>query len=419
MEKREKISDMTSIKNLMLVLIFISGVLPVLGQLDKTSQKKLNKVEKLYKKKKYLKSGMLMKDVINTYPVNQKLWDMYEQIMYKNYVSNPLANRKVSVNIDGEQTDETRRIQQQLMYVMHKPKYDYYDALYYAAMCVPYNMQSSYTLRSIYIDERYFNLADCSDTSLALFAKAEKEFRAKNYKEAIALYTQSYSADSTNYKALMYLGDSYFGMEYYGKAISYFKKARDLQPYLNEPVKFLADAYFEQRNYDKAMEYALQGLLLYPEESILNHINAILERMGGAQKLDRNWVLRLSPVNSNDPLLIRSDFFSTKLHFEHYTKALAEVKDSYDAKGIRKKDADTRLDTYLEVESWIRMLAATENEDIPALAYAQMMKKRGLLAPYIFINLFSVDLYDQYFHYVATHREEATDFIKDYLILAK
>ena len=157
-----------------------------------------------------------------------------------------------------------------------------------------------------------------------------------------------------------------------------------------------------------------QSLLVYPEESMILKLDRILSETGSL-KVDRNWVLRLSKINTVDDIG-RNQFFAEPLHFEHYINALDNVKEFYDEHGLLKEDAPKNMATYLEVHCWNEMLNTTKDEDIPALDYARLMQEKGMLGPYVLINLFSIDLYDQYRHLVENEKTICERYINDYLV---
>jgi hypothetical protein len=62
------------------------------------------------------------------------------------------------------------------------------------------------------------------------------------------------------------------------------------------------------------------------------------------------------------------------------------------------------------------MLEATKGEDVPALDYARYINDKGLLEPYLLINLFNVDLYAQFKHFVENNKSVAENYINEELI---
>jgi tetratricopeptide (TPR) repeat protein len=404
------------------ILILNLLTITAYGQLDKQSSKDLKKIEKYYKKEKYEKAGILMKDLLNKYPLNENMWKSYQGIMYQNYAKNyvPMSDFKIEVKSEDKDVD-TEAISRQLNYVMKKPLFDYNNALYYAAISTPFNAQSSILLRKKYIDPLYYDESAVNIRSKAYYEKAEAEFQDKNFQEAISLYQQSYEEDTTNYKALLYLGDTYFAMEYYGKAAEYFRKAMKKEPMLTEPIKFLADALSKKGDRDGAMQVAKQSLLIYPEESMYILLYNMASEMD--KKLDRNWLLKLAPAANVIDYYNRNQFYDDDLHFSYYREALLEVKELYDVNGILKEDKKLEAaelmisDKYLEVYCWRKMLDATVSEDIPALDYAREMEKAGMLEPYLLVGLFNVDLYAQYRDLVKTNEVVINKYINDYLII--
>jgi tetratricopeptide (TPR) repeat protein len=410
-----------NIKVLVVTILILTGY-GVSAQLDDQSSKSLKKIERYYKREKYEKAGNLMQELLNKYPLNENLWEYYQGVMYNNYVKNyiPVDDMYIEVKSKEDGVD-TKEFTRQFNYLLKKPLYDYNNAVFYAATSTPYNAQSSILLRKKYIDPLYYDESLINIRSKAYYQRAEAEFNAKNYEKAISLYQQSYDEDTTNYKALLYLGDTYLSMGYYGKAAKYFRKARKKQPMLTEPIKFLADALAKKGDEKAALELVKQSLLIYPEESMYILLYKLTSEMG--TKMDRNWVLRLAPTANIIDYYHRNQFYTDELHFSHYRDALAEVKDLYDVNGLLRGDkllqASERQvrDKYLEVYCWRKMLKATVYEGIPALDYARYMESEGMLEPYLLIGLFNVDLYAQYRDLVKTNEAVIDKYINNYLII--
>lgn len=401
-----------------ILLILISVTFLCNAQLDNTTKKQLKKVEKYYNAKKYNKAAEVMKDVLNKYPINESLWKIYQEVTYQNYRSQDRPGLSYNITVKGDNPNDSlvSSFEEIMNYTLNLPKYEYFNALYYTSLSVPFESRTSTTLRNKYVDVLYYTDKDISFKSKAFFEKANGEFQAENYQKAAEYYQKSYDEDSSNYKALLYVGDCYYAMEYFGKAAEYFRQAMTMQPMLLEPIKYLSDALAHKGEVDKAFIVAKQSLLVYPDEDMIYKIAEFLDNEG-EKKLDRNWVLRLSPTNSVSDLQHRNQFFNEPLHFTHYINALNDVKDYYGEDGLLKAEVNKPLDKYLEVHCWKKMLEATANEDIPALEYARFMDKQGMLAPYLLISLFNVDLYPQYRNFVDTKPEIAKQFIDNYLII--
>lgn len=395
-------------------VISVSGY----AQMDKRNRKKLKKVEKLYKKEQYASAGKLTRQVINDFPVNESLWKLHNQVMYANYVSSKMTGG-LNTTLKGAENSNTAHKKAELWYALEKPKYDYYNAIYYSATCLPYNVQSGALLRSLYVDRKYYGTSKVTVESAKLFANGEKEFETKNYQKAITYYQDAYNVDSTNLKALLHIGDCYFSLQYYGQAAVYFRQVIAKQPYLNEPVKYLSEALYKKGEYQKALKIAIKSLTVYPEEAVMLQIHNLLLEQNSNKKLSRNWVLRLAPANTVVDTNNRYAMFDKLLHFEHYVAAKNGAEAHYDATGIRKPNAAQNMEQYLEIMSWKKMLKATEGDNIPALDYARKMDAQGMLAPYIFISLFNVDFYSQYRHFIDHNKELALQYITTCLMAPK
>ncbi len=412
------IDRLTVPRTLILALCFFLVSVTVYAQLDKENKRKLQKVEKLYKKKNYKDAAILTREVINDFPVNENLWKLYNQVMYANYVSSKILS-PVKLSVESTESKNSEYIENNLKYTLGKPRYDYQNAIYYSATCLPYNIKSSALLRTMYVDHKYYTGAEVLAESKELFDIGEKEFETKNYQNAIRFYQQAYDADTGNFKALLYMGDCYFALEYYGQAAVYFRRAIQKQPFLNEPLKYLINVLYKKGEYQKALEVAKNSLLVYPEEAVILQIYNLLNEQNSDKTLNRNWVLRLAPANTLEDTNYRNSFFEELLHFDHYVAAKNGAEAHYDATGIRKPNAAPELEQYLEIKSWKDMLKATKNENIPALDYARKMNAQGMLAPYVFISLFNVDFYTQYRHFIDHNRELALEYINTFLLTPK
>ena len=375
---------------LFLVLVSVSS-----AQMDKANIRTMKKIDRLSKRGKFENAGKRMRAVLNKYPVSLNLWDMYIGLTYNDYVQKLNKGNPSEINAK-------------------KALFDHYNAVYYANMSVPFNSRASSMLRELYVDKIYYSKKKLDIQSLELLEKARQEMNSQNYQLAINLYSKSYSLDSNNYSALIGLGKSHAKMEYYGKAIQYYKKAKLAQPMINESNKLLATALLKKGESSLALEVCKNSLLIYPEESIFSLMHTILD--GQNKQLQRNWVLRLSPINNIDDYYHRGQLFDNPLHFTHYQDAMQSAKEYYDINGLLKKEVSLPISQYLEVYCWEKMLKATEGMDVPALSYARFLHDKGLLEPYIFINLFNVDLYAQFSHFIENKKNVAKNFINQYLV---
>ena len=378
-----------------LFILFLVFVSVSSAQMDKANVRAMKKIDRLSKRGKFENAGIRMRTVLIKYPVSLNLWDIYIGLTYNDYVQK--LNERNSSDIKAK-----------------KALFNHYNAVYYANMSVPFNSRASSMLRDLYVDKIYYSKKSLNIQSLELLEKANQEMSSQNYQLAIDLYGRSYSLDSNNYSALIGLGKSHAKMEYYGKAIQFYNQAKLLQPMINESNKLLASALLKKGEYSLALEVCKNSLLIYPEESIFSMMHTILDEQN--KQLQRNWVLRLSPINNIDDYYHRGRLFDNQLHFSHYQDAMESAKEYYDINGLLKDGVSLPISQYLEVYCWEKMLKATEGMDVPALSYARYLQNKGLLEPYILINLFNVDLYAQFSHFVENKKNVAQNFIDQYLV---
>lgn len=378
----------------LLIILFMVISLSLLAQKNNANYKAIKKIERLKKREKFEDASILMRKILNIYPVSKILWDDYIKITLFDYAKK-IKNGAPNL-------------------IAQNSLFNHYNAVYYANMSVPFNSKASKILRGLYVDKIYFTKKSLDEQSLETFQKAKLEMDAQNYQSAIELYEKSYTLDSNNYSALVGLGRAHSKLEYYGKAIQYCNQANQIQPLMNESNVLLVSALLNKGEPAKALEVCKKSLLVYPEEFIFSMMNSILENQN--KQLFRNWILRLSSINNVKDYYHREQIFNRHLHFTHYMKALEIGKKYYDINGILKKDITLPINQYLEVYCWEKMLEATKGENVPALDYARYINDKGLLEPYLLINLFNVDLYAQFKHFVENNKSVAENYINEELI---
>ena len=384
---------MNFVRSLLIILLTVIS-LSLSAQKNNENYRAIKKIERLKKREKFEDAGIRMRKILNIYPVSKILWDDYIKITLFNYAK----------KIKNDAPD----------LIVQNSLYTHYNAVYYANMSVPFNSRASSILRGLYVDKIYFTKKSLDEQSLKIFEEAKLEMDAQNYQSAIELYEKSYALDTNNYSALIGLGRAHSKLEYYGKAIQYFNQANQIQPLINESNVLLVSALLDKGESSKALEVCKKSLLVYPEEFIFSMMNSILENQN--KQLFRNWILRLSSINNVEDYYHRKQIFDRHLHFTHYMKALEMGKKYYDINGILKKDVTLPISQYLEVYCWEKMLEATKGEDVPALDYARYINDKGLLEPYLLINLFNVDLYAQFKHFVENNKSVAENYINEELI---
>ncbi|MDA0778735.1 MAG: hypothetical protein O3C19_06715 [Bacteroidetes bacterium] len=109
-----------------LLIIFVSTVTFGHAQMDGTTKKQLNKVEKYYGEKKYSKAAELMKEVLNKYPINESLWKMYQEITFQNYREHAKTASTYTVSVSGKNASD--RLASSLQELRnHRPQFPKYE----------------------------------------------------------------------------------------------------------------------------------------------------------------------------------------------------------------------------------------------------------------------------------------------------
>ena len=134
----------------------------------------------------------------------------------------------------------------------------------------------------------------------------DRYLKNKQYKDAEAQFTQAWSFDPKNEQVAYYLGKLYNELEQYDDAVTWFKKALEMDPEKNAQniYYFLSNIYTMQENLTEAISAyeALLGLSSEPDKEILylHHLVSLHVEEGdyeAALKYARRWG-ELEPDNA-------------------------------------------------------------------------------------------------------------------------
>lgn len=268
-------------------------------------------------------------------------------------------------------------------------------------------LNASMYLRSFFVDFT-------PDTAIAKdvkadFEKAESYFTKKDFKNAKNYYYKAYQADTSYYKACIYLGDSYWYLDDMDSAVYYFSRGIALCPTLLEPRKYIVDALAYSGDDAKAIDQFFETLYIYPDESMFLKYGSLLKNKG--KVFNRHWVPRGCQVNGigNDSPTARSALWTS------YQKAKDEIAQYCDSNGVIKTPNALTNTKYLEVYSWEKMLKS--NASLPdEMKFAKEMADKGFLDCYVFISVFHFGLYDQYTDFVKNNRDRIRQYVETYLV---
>lgn len=253
-----------------------------------------------------------------------------------------------------------------------------------------------------------------SETGEDYFYKGEEYFEEEKFELAELEYRKALDVDSNYYKAILYLGDTFWARENFDSAMYFYETARSLHPTLLEPRKYIVDALIEQGLYYRAKKECLQAFCVYP---------------GFDMKLKMQMILNVENKLLNDHRILRSFYINDVMNTEQrnlsgiwydYRKAKDDISKYCNTSGIIEENGETK-DKYLEVYSFRQMLE-NNKEDLPEyMEFGWKMKEEGYLEQYVFISQFHVDLYPQFEVFMSDegNREKSIEYIEKYLIERK
>lgn len=264
---------------------------------------------------------------------------------------------------------------------------------------------ASMVLRSFLID--YKPDTAISEEGRKEYELAEEYFVKKNYGKAKEFYAKALSHDSAYYKAMIYLGDSYWHIKQMDSAVYYFRKGIQLYPDLLEPRKYLVDVLAYQEENESAIEECFEAIYLYPDESMYIKLSDLLKRTG--YKMNATWIPRNCQIN----LPGRQEEAVKTEAWKLYQAAKADIEPYCDENGIITKENNLTKARYMEVYCWEKMLADTTSPE--EFEFAHKMMKDGYLDCYLFFSLFHHDLYWQYKDFVKDNKGRIRDYVNKYL----
>jgi len=267
--------------------------------------------------------------------------------------------------------------------------------------------RASQLLRNYFVD--YAPDTAVSEAAQKEFDTAEKYFSKKDFNKSKLYYEKALALQPDFYKAIIYIGDSYWYLENMDSAIYYFRKGIEMNPDLLEPRKYLVDALGFSKRDEEAVHECIEAICIYPDQSMFIKYSDLIERKG--KKFDQKWMKRGSEINS----IAWAETKTKDPVWSIYQDAENDIKLYCDSNGVITKSNALTTSKYLEVYCWEKMLK--DSKKLPAeFAFAKEMAEKGYLDCYVFLSVFHFDLYDQYVDFVKNNRDRIKTYIEEYLV---
>ena len=374
-------------------------------------EKVKTKADKYISKSKYEKADQLLSETLQEAPYWGEGWDKLSKLKLFEWELAKREDKGLSFTLsttdeDGNeiQNDSLTNVFAELLGRANPATIAYNEAINSMNLALIHNNTAYMT--SIYL--RNYSVDQYPDTAISkeamnYFYKAETEFSKRNFAEAAQLYQKALDIEPKFYKASLYLGDSYYALEYYAQAIDKFKEAIEKFPNELEPRKYLADAFFYSGLYEKSLNAACEAIAVYPDLTMLANLQNIAKYNDKSLQLD--WTPRAILPNRMNR---KEQVNQIMTPWTFYTEAFENIKNQCNSNGIIEY-SDLTNTRYLEVYCWEEMLKKSND---PILDNARKMQEKGYLDCYVFVNCFHQDFYEQYQDFVANNPGRVEAYLK-------
>lgn len=390
------------------------------------AQEKYKKVTLLLEKNKIEAADKKLVKLLEEYPTYGEGWDMLSNIRNYQYeeskkLPNLLGNLTVTTkdSTGKELESDSLGLNLKNLFAQMSPEKQAYNNYTYTLRQAMLYSEDAYNA-SIYLrmalrDQKVDS--GLGTKELNYYDKAEKEFGARNYNKAAKYYQRAIDINPNFYKALLYLGDSYYLLENYIEAIDKFSACVDRFPNLLEPRKYLVDAYYKEGLYKDALKEAISCMLVYPDLIVRQRMEYAAFELNLKPSFD--WSPRKVFPNAVGEESLRLMDKDKQPHIQVdslwkiYESALGDVKEFCSEEGVIVAKNEYSPYKYLEVYSWEKMLKNSKSEE---LEVAREMKRLGYLDCYVFLSRFHDDLYPQYQHFIQNNRERILKYYNEVVL---
>jgi tetratricopeptide (TPR) repeat protein len=394
-----------SLLTLLVVLVLFSNLSR--AQTTLKEDKKYNKALKYFKEDKIEKAIETIKPLLIKYQEYPEVWDAAMAIYLKQYEDALKKDELISV-IQASMDSAGKKDPQFSNITFTNPSERYLNEfldLCYTSTLKTKQLHASMYLRVLNVDPEVDR--GVSQEAKIIFTEAELSFHNKDYEKALDYFDKAIAIQPDYYKAILYKGDACYSLKDYENAIIYFKKAASIHPDFLEPRKYLTDAYIHAGKFDEALEACIDGILIYPEESMFNKLSDIARAKG--KKADVHWMARNFDVNR----ISENQEAIAALPWKYYRQAREKVLPYCDPNGIIVKENSLCSYQFMEVYSWEEMLKNSGDEKF---SFAKKAMEDNYLDCYAFVSEFHYGIYEQYKIFANGNSEKIRQYIKTYLI---
>lgn len=261
-------------------------------------------------------------------------------------------------------------------------------------------------------------------------SEGERLFGLRDFQTCIGLYARTMEMDPTNYKAVLYIGDSYFAAGQSKDAIEWFERATKVNPHKETAWRYWGDCLMHQDKKDEGRLKFIDALIAEPYNQLswngirnlvnMNKLKLETPDIKRPQRLDTTGELLLSE-NSGDG---NNDQKESTLDGTDLWKHYNEVAKKWRAARFNEKypkDKDYRH-TLEEEKEALELVAVKVNKAIkkgevkskdlnPGLKTLLELHASDLLEPYILFHLADRDIIMEYPAYRKSNRGKLEQYL--------
>lgn len=347
--------------------------------------KSIEKSKSLYNKGKYDKAVSTITKVQMPHMYDEELWNyrvLYENTRYQVQLSKDIsaiikkAGKSGTVSLDFDKLKSTGYRQ------------ELFVACYMATNYADHQLLASSVLHDMIIEPSVDT--SISDKAKAYRAKGDEEYSNQNYSAAIRQYQKALDEDSKYYGATFDIGLSYYKDEKIEQAVTWFKKASELQPEMLEPRYYMIEALKQDKKWDEVYDACIESIIQYPFVDYFTTLETACDKK--MKTFKRQWMPRDYLPNM---MGVTSQSTPDKEPWTFYRNAKDKIYDYCNDDGVITKSQTVTETKYLEVYSWEYMLKKSDTDE-KEMGFARKMKDEGYLDCFAMVSMFHISFWNQY-----------------------
>ena len=261
--------------------------------------------------------------------------------------------------------------------------------------------------------------------------EAERTFGLKDYNKCLSLYAKTMELDPTNYKAVLYVGDSYFANGQYKDAVEWFERATKVDPNKETAWRFWGDCLLRMDKKEEGRLKFIDALIAEPYNQFTwNGIRNLVNT--NRLKLEPPDIKRPQRLDATGELLVAEKDTGDSADDQHKSppdgtgawRYYNDVAREWRATKFKEKFTEENVyrHTLEEEREALELVAEKVNEDIkkglikskdlnPGIKTLLELQASGMLEPYILFHLADREIIKDYKAYRKSNRDKLEQYL--------